>query len=85
MLLKHIFSQINIPNLLNNIKKYFTNDHFANIEETLQKFIVCSIDKCYISLFAVLFIKSRSLVSPDSVLLAVKDTPLLGLKILLLH
>lgn len=50
MLLKHIFSQVNIPNLLNNIKKYFTNDHFANIEETLQKFIACSIDKCSISL-----------------------------------
>ena len=50
MQIKHIFSQVNITNLLNNIKKFFNDSHFNNIEETLQKFLACSIDKCFLSL-----------------------------------
>lgn len=48
MLLKHIFSNINISNLLAQIKKYFKYDHFININETIQKFLTCSIDKAFI-------------------------------------
>ena len=49
MQIKHIFSQVNITNLLNNIKKFFNVSHFDNIKETLQKFLACSIDKCFLS------------------------------------
>lgn len=48
MLLKHIFSDINISNLLTHVKKYFNNNHFLHIEETIQKFLACSIDKAFI-------------------------------------
>ena len=44
MLLKHIFSDINISNLLTHVKKYFYYNHFLYIEETIQKFLACSID-----------------------------------------
>lgn len=50
MQIKHIFSQVNITNLLNNIKKFFNDSHFDDIKETLQKFLACSIDKCFLSL-----------------------------------
>ena len=42
MQLKHIFSNINIANLLLKIKKYFNDEHFSNITETIQKFQACS-------------------------------------------
>lgn len=48
MLLKHIFSNTNISNLLVHVKKYFNNEHFLNIKDTIQKFLACSIDKSYI-------------------------------------
>ena len=48
MLLKHIFSNINISNLLTHVKKYFYYNHFLYIEETIQKFLACSIDKAFI-------------------------------------
>ena len=48
MLLKHIFSDINISNLLTHVKKYFYYNHFLYIEETIQKFLACSIDKAFI-------------------------------------
>lgn len=47
MQLKHIFSKINITNLLQKIKKYFKDEHFANITETIQKFQACFLDKCF--------------------------------------
>lgn len=48
MLLKHIFSNINISNILTHVKKYFNNNHFLHIEESIQKFLTCSIDKAFI-------------------------------------
>lgn len=48
MLLKHIFSDINISNLLTHVKKYFYYNHFLYIEEIIQKFLACSIDKAFI-------------------------------------
>ena len=48
MLLKHIFSNINISNILTHVKKYFNNNHFLHIEESIQKFLACSIDKAFI-------------------------------------
>ena len=48
MLLKHIFSHINIPNLLQKSKKYFKDDHFLNITQTIQKFLTCSLDKNFV-------------------------------------
>ena len=48
MLLKYIFSNINRATLLTHIKKYFNNNHFLYIEETIQKFLTCSIDKAFI-------------------------------------
>ncbi|MBS5038899.1 MAG: transposase zinc-binding domain-containing protein [Fusobacterium sp.] len=48
MILRHIFSNINIPNLLHKIKKFFNEEHFLNIEETIQKFLACSLEKCFI-------------------------------------
>lgn len=48
MLLKHIFSDINISNLFTQVKKYFYYNHFLYIEETIQKFLACSIDKAFI-------------------------------------
>lgn len=47
MQLKHIFSNINIANLLLKIKKYFNDQHFANISETILKFQACSLEKCF--------------------------------------
>ena len=47
MQLKHIFSNINIANLLLKIKKYFNDEHFSNITETIQKFQACSLEKCF--------------------------------------
>ena len=47
MQLKHIFSNINIANLLLKIKKYFNDEHFDNISETILKFQACSLDKCF--------------------------------------
>lgn len=40
MLLKHIFSNVNISNILTHVKKYFNNNHFLHIEESIQKFLV---------------------------------------------
>lgn len=48
MLLKHIFSNVNISNLLTQIKKYFKYDHFININETIQKFLACSLEKNFV-------------------------------------
>ena len=48
MLLKHIFSNINIPNLLDRVKIYFDDDHFLHIKDTIQKFIACSLGKAFI-------------------------------------
>ena len=48
MILRHIFSNINIPNLLHKIKKFFNEEHFLNIEDTIQKFLACSLEKCFI-------------------------------------
>lgn len=48
MLLKHIFSNVNISNILTHVKKYFNNNHFLHIEESIQKFLACSIDKAFI-------------------------------------
>lgn len=48
MLLKHILSNVNIPNLLEQIKISFKKEHFLNIEETIQKFLACSLEKCFI-------------------------------------
>lgn len=47
MQLKHIFSNINIANLLLKIKKYFNDEHFDNISETILKFQACSLEKCF--------------------------------------
>lgn len=47
MQIKHIFSKVNIPNLLELIKKYFKNDHFLHIIETIEKFQACSLDKSF--------------------------------------
>ena len=48
MLLKHILSNVNIPNLLDQIKIFFKKEHFLNIEETIQKFLACSLEKSFI-------------------------------------
>ncbi len=48
MQIKHIFSKVNISNLLNQIKKYFKKDHFLNVKETIQKFQTCSLDKAFV-------------------------------------
>ena len=48
MLLKHILSNVNIPNLLDQIKIFFKKEHFLNIEETIKKFLACSLEKCFI-------------------------------------
>ena len=48
MQLRHILSNINISNLLLQIKKYFKQDHFNNITETIQKFLACSIEKNFV-------------------------------------
>ena len=48
MKIKHIFSKVNIPNLLSQIKKYFKNDHFLDIRETIEKFQACTLDKKFI-------------------------------------
>ena len=48
MQLKHIFSNINIANLLLKIKKYFNDEHFSNITETIQKFHSCSFKEYFI-------------------------------------
>lgn len=48
MLLKHIFSNVNISNLLAQIKKYFKYEHFININETIQKFWACSLEKNFV-------------------------------------
>ena len=48
MLLKHILSNVNIPNLLDQIKIFFKKEHFINIEETIQKFLACSLEKSFI-------------------------------------
>ena len=83
MILRHIFSNINIPNLLHKIKKFFNEEHFLNIEETIQKFLACLL-KNVLSFINVLFaaprINSRSLVNPDFVLHAEKNTLLFGLR-----
>lgn len=50
MQIKHIISKINITNLLGKIKKYFKNEHFEDVKQTLQKFLACSIDKSFLSL-----------------------------------
>ncbi len=42
--------QINITNLLGKIKKYFKNEHFEDIKQTIQRFLACSIDKSFLSL-----------------------------------
>ena len=82
MILRHIFSNINIPNLLHKIKKFFNEEHFLNIEETIQKFLACSLEKCFIiyQCPCTSLINSRSLVNPDFVLHAEKNTLLFGLK-----
>lgn len=48
MQIKHIFSKVNIPNLLSQIKKYFKDDHFLNIHETIEKFQACTLDKNFV-------------------------------------
>lgn len=48
MQLKHIFSKINIPNLLEQIKKYFKEDHFLNIIEIIEKFQACTLKKNFV-------------------------------------
>ena len=75
MILRHIFSNINIPNLLHKIKKFFNEEHFLNIEETIQKFLACSLEKCFIIYqypFVAPYINSRSFVNLDFVLHNVK-------------
>ncbi len=59
MILRHIFSNINIPNLLHKIKKFFNEEHFLNIEETIQKFLACSLEKCFIIYQCPLWISGR--------------------------
>ena len=48
MQIKRIFSKVNIPNLLSQIKKYFKDDHFLNIHETIEKFQACTLDKNFV-------------------------------------
>ena len=86
MLLKHILSNVNIPNLLDQIK-IFLKKNISLILKKLFKNFLHALLKNLLSFINVLFvaprINSRSLVNLDFVLHAEKNTLLFGLKILL--
>ena len=86
MLLKHILSNVNIPNLLDQIK-IFLKKNISLISKKLFKNFLHALLKNLLSfinvLFAALRINSRSLVNLDFVLHAEKNTLLFGLKKLL--
>ena len=75
MLLKHIFSNINTPNLLNQIKT-FLEQNISLILKILFKNFLLALLKNVLSfiniLFAAPYINSRSLINPDFVLHNVK-------------
>ena len=86
MLLKHILSNVNIPNLLDQIK-IFLKKNISLILKKLFKNFLHALLKNLLSFINVLFaaprINSRSLVNLDFVLHAEKNTLLFGLKKLL--
>ena len=83
MLLKHILSNVNIPNLLDQIK-IFLKKNISLILKKLFKNFLHALLKNLLSFINVLFvaprINSRSLVNPDFVLHAEKNSLLFGLK-----